>query len=174
MISKEMQDALNGQINAEGYSSYLYLAMSAYLHSINLRGFAHWMRVQTQEELGHSIKIYDYVNGRGGRPVLKQIEAPPSDWKSPLEVFEAAYGHECMITGLINTLVDKAISEGDHATNVFLQWFVTEQVEEEATADDVVQKLRMVGDSPGELLILDRELAGRQVGAAADPAPAQG
>jgi len=161
MLTEKMLKELNKQINAELYSSYLYLSMSAHFQSINLGGFANWVRVQAQEELTHAIKIYDYVNERGARVVLQPIEQPPSEWKSPLAVFEEVYKHEQKVTGMINDLVSLAIGEGDHATNSFLQWFVTEQVEEEASADKVVQELKLIGDAGEGLLMIDRELAGR-------------
>ncbi len=161
MIKEKIQDALNEQINAELYSSYLYLSMSAYFESINLKGFASWMRVQTQEELVHAMKFYDYLIERGGKVVLSSIESPPTEWPSPLAVFEQAYQHEQKVTGLINELVDLAIAEKDHATNIILQWFVSEQVEEEASADEVVQKIKLMGDARGGIFMLDRELAQR-------------
>jgi ferritin len=161
MISKTMEKALNEQINAEMYSAYLYLSMEAYFRSLNLRGFANWMRVQMQEETTHAMKIYDYVDDRGGRIVLKSIAAPQDEWKSPLAVFEATYKHEQKVTGLINNLVNLAVKEKDHATGAFLQWFVSEQVEEEASADKIVQQMRMIGDAPGGLFMLDHELGQR-------------
>ena len=161
MIKERIQDALNEQINAELYSSYLYLSMSAYFESINLKGFASWMRVQTQEELLHAMKFYDYLIERGGKVVLSSIESPPTEWPSPLAIFENAYQHEQKVTGLINELVDLAIAEKDHATNIILQWFVSEQVEEEASADEVVQKIKLMGDARGGIFMLDRELAQR-------------
>ena len=161
MIKERIQDALNEQINAELYSSYLYLSMSAYFESINLKGFASWMRVQTQEELLHAMKFYDYLIERGGKVVLSSIESPPTEWPSPLAIFEQAYQHEQKVTGLINELVDLAIAEKDHATNIILQWFVSEQVEEEASADEVVQKIKLMGDARGGIFMLDRELAQR-------------
>lgn len=166
MLSKKMEKALNGQINAEMYSSYLYLAMSAYFESTGLGGFSRWMQAQAQEELTHAMKFYHFVNERGGRVMLEAIEAPTSKWKSPLAVFQATYAHEQKVTGLINGLADLAVKEKDHATNSFLQWFVTEQVEEEATAGDIVNKLKLVSDAPGGLFLIDREL-----GARAFPAP---
>ncbi len=162
MLSEKMLKALNQQINAELYSSYLYLSMSAYFQSTNLGGFAKWMRVQTQEELTHAMKIYDYVNERGNRVVLKQVEEPPSEWSSPLAAFEDTYRHEQKVTGMINKLVNLAVEEGDHASSIFLQWFVSEQVEEEASADEIVQKLKLVGDDGGAIFMIDRELAQRR------------
>jgi len=161
MIDQRMQEALNKQINAEIYSAYLYLSMSAHFQSVNLAGFANWMRVQWQEELAHALKFYDYVNERGGRVVLQAVEAPPSAWDSPLALFEHVHQHEQKVTGMINKLVDLAVEIRDHATNNVLQWFVAEQVEEEASADEVVQKLKLVGDDPGALFMIDRELAQR-------------
>ena len=162
MLSNKLEDALNGQSNAEFYSAYLYLAMSAYFQSVNLSGFAHWMRLQAQEELEHAMKFYDYVHERGGRVVLHPVEDPPSKWESPLAAFEQAYRHEQKVTGLINDLYELAEKERDHATKIFLQWFITEQVEEEASASEVVEKLKLLGeDTASGLYILDRELAQR-------------
>lgn len=161
MINKKMQDALNDQINAELYSAYLYLSMEAYFVSVNLPGFANWMRAQTQEELMHAMKIYDFVNEQGGRVILKEIVQPQTKWKSPLAAFEAVYKHEQKVTGLINNLVNLAISEKDHTTNSFLQWFVNEQVEEEASANDVLQKLKMTDEAPDGCFLIDRELGQR-------------
>lgn len=161
MLNQRMEDALNEQHNAELYSGYLYLAMSAWFQSINLSGFAAWMRVQAQEELVHAMKFYDYINERGGRVTLKTIDGPPSDWDSPLAAFEGAYAHEQKVTGMINDLVDLAREEHDHATEIFLQWFVSEQVEEEDSANEVVQKIKLMGDARGGLFMLDRELGQR-------------
>jgi ferritin len=161
MLNKKMQEAINSQINAEIYSSYLYLSMSAYFESINLSGFASWMRAQAQEEMVHAMKFYDYVNERGGRVILGAIEAPPSEWESAVAVFDATYQHEQKVTGLINDLVDLAIEEKDHATNNLLQWFVSEQVEEEASASGVLNKAKLTGDAPGGLFMLDQELGAR-------------
>lgn len=161
MLSERMQGALNEQINAELYSSYLYLAMSSHFSSLNLAGMASWMRVQVQEELFHAIKMYDFVNERGGRAMMKAISQPPGAWDSPLAVFEAGLDHERKVTGLINNLVDVAIAERDHATSIFLQWFVTEQVEEEANASGIVSKLRMIGHDASSLFALDQELGQR-------------
>ncbi len=161
MIGKKMEEALNGQVNAELYSAYLYLSMEAYFESVNLPGFARWMRAQIQEESMHAMKLYDFVNERGGRILLKSIAEPPAEWESPLATFEAAYKHEQKVTGLINELVNLAIEEKDHEANSFLQWFVKEQVEEEESADEVVQKLKMVKDAPDGLVLLDNELGQR-------------
>lgn len=161
MISKKMEKALNEQVNAELYSAYLYLSMEAYFKSMNLNGFANWMRVQTQEEVAHAMKIYGFIDERGGRIALKAIDGPQTEWDSPLAVFKDIYKHEQKVTSLINNLVNLAIEEKDHATNTFLQWFVNEQVEEEASADQVVQQLKMMEKAPGGMFMLDRELAQR-------------
>jgi ferritin len=161
MISERMQEALNGQLNAELYSSYLYLSMAAYFLSLNMGGFGNWMRVQAQEEDMHAMKFYNFINDRGGRVVLKPIEGPPTEWDTPLAAFEAVLEHEQKVTGLINDLVELALAEHDHATNIFLQWFVTEQVEEEDSANDVIQQIKMIGEAEGGLFMLDRELGQR-------------
>ena len=161
MLGQRMQKELNDQVNAEMYSAYLYLSMSAYFQSKSLNGFANWMRVQAQEELVHAIKFYDFINDRGGRVALKQIEAPPIEWDSPLGVFKATLEHEQKVTGLISDLVEVAQAEHDHATNIFLQWFVTEQVEEEDSANDVIEKIKLMGDASGGMFMLDRELGQR-------------
>ena len=161
MLNKKIEEAVNSQINAEIYSAYLYLSMSAYFESISLSGFANWMRAQAQEEMVHAMKFYDYVNERGGRVILGRIDAPPSEWESPVAIFDATYQHEQKVTGLINDLVDLAIEEKDHATNNFLQWYVSEQVEEEASASEVLNKAKLIGDAPGGLFMLDRELGAR-------------
>lgn len=161
MLSEKMQAALNGQLNWELYSSYLYLSMKAYFTSVNLDGFANWMYYQTQEELTHAKKFYDFINQRGGRVQLMQIEAPPTEWDSPLAVFEASLEHEQKVTGRINDLVEHALAEHDHATNIFLQWFVSEQVEEEESISGVLEQLKLMGDAQGGLFMIDRELAKR-------------
>ena len=161
MISEKMQEAINGQLNAELYSSYLYLSMNAYFKSINLDGFANWMHYQAQEELTHAMKFYDFINQRGGRINLLQIETPPAQWNSPLAVFEATLEHEQKVTGLINELVELALAEHDHASNIFLQWFVSEQVEEEENVTGVLEQLKLMGEAKGGLFMIDRELAKR-------------
>jgi ferritin len=161
MLTEKMQKALNGQLNAELYSSYLYLSMNAYFKSVNLDGFANWMHYQAQEELEHSMKFYDFILQRGGQVQLQQIEAPPTEWSSPLAVFEATLKHEQKVTGLINDLVDVAHEERDHATDIFLQWFVSEQVEEEENVGGVLEQLKLMGDAQGGLFMIDRELAKR-------------
>ncbi len=161
MISKKMEKALNGQLNAELYSAYLYLSMAAYFESADLAGFANWMRVQVQEERFHAMKFYDYIIGRGGRVTLDSIQAPPSDWDSPLAVFEATLTHEQKVTGLINDLMDLAREEKDNASEIFLQWFVNEQVEEEDNAGKVLGQLKLIKDSPQALFMMDREMGQR-------------
>ncbi len=161
MIKEKIQDALNKQLNAELYSSYLYLSMAAYFESVSLKGFANWMRVQAREELDHAMKFYDYINERSGRVNLTSISAPSAQWDSPLAAFEQVYEHEQKVTGLINDLVNLAESEADQATNDFLQWFVAEQVEEESSADEIVQKLRLLGEDRSRLFMLDQELGQR-------------
>ena len=156
-----MLDELNRQVNAELYSSYLYLSMAAYFESINLKGFANWMKIQAQEEVIHAMKFFDYINERGGRVTLDTIKKPPAEWKSPLDVFETTYKHEVNVTKMINSLVDLAIREKDHATYNMLQWFVAEQVEEEASADAIRQQLKFIGKDGRGLLMLDRELSRR-------------
>ena len=161
MVSKKMQDALNGQMNAELYSAYLYLAMAAYYEDKDLPGFANWMRVQAQEEMTHAMKFYDYLVQRGARVVLDTIEKPPFEWESPLNVSEHVLEHEKKVTGLINDLVNLAMEEKDHATNNFLQWYVAEQVEEEESVGSVLQKVRLAANSSSGLLMVDSELAQR-------------
>ena len=129
--------------------------------SLSLPGFAGWMKVQAQEEMSHAMKIYDFVHERGGAVKLMPIDGPPVRWKSPVGVFEATLAHEQKVTGLINKLVDLAIKEKDHASNIFLQWFVTEQVEEEASADGILQQLKRMGDAGHGLLMMDREMGSR-------------
>lgn len=161
MLSPKMQDALNQQLNAELYSGYMYLSMSSYFKSINLDGFAAWMHAQAQEELMHALKFYDFIIQRGGRALLAEVAAPPTEWQSPVEVFEATLAHEQKVTGLINDLMEVAISERDHATRIFLQWFVTEQVEEEESVGGVLEQLKLMGEATGGLFMIDRELGQR-------------
>lgn len=163
-LSKPVQDALNDQINNEFFASYTYLSMSAYFEATNLPGFATWMRGQSQEEVAHGMKLFDFVNDRGGRVVLKAIEGPPVDFKSPQDVFEHALKHEQKVTGMINSLYECAAKANDFATQVALQWFITEQVEEENTADSIVEQLKMIGGDRPALLMLDRELGARRGG----------
>jgi ferritin len=156
-----MAAALNDQVNAELYSAYLYYAMVYYFEDQNLAGFAKWMRVQALEEVTHAQKLAAYVAERGGRAQMAAIEGPDNEWDSPLHVFEAAYKHECYVSDRINKLVDLARELSDHATYNMLQWFVEEQVEEEASADEVVQKLKLVEGSGQGLFLVDQELGQR-------------
>jgi ferritin len=160
-MDEKMIDALNSQLNAELYSAYLYLSMGTYFESEDLSGFANWMKVQAQEELSHAMKIHDYVIQRGDRVTLTKIESPPTEWESAVEAFEHVYTHEKKVTGLINQLVNLALSLGDHATNNFLQWFVAEQVEEEESSSGVLKKVKMANDSLSAMVMLDTELAQR-------------
>ena len=161
MLNRKIETALNDQLNYELYSSYLYMSMASYFHSVNLKGFANWMTIQAQEELFHALKFYNFIIERGAKVILHQIHAPKTEWNSPKEAFESRTKHEQFVTERINKLVDLAIENKDHATNIFLQWFVTEQIEEEASASDVINKLKLMGDSAGGLFMLDSELAQR-------------
>jgi ferritin len=162
MLSEKMQNALNKQVNAEMYSAYLYLAMSAYFQVTNLKGGANWMRVQYEEEMIHAFKIYDYIHARGGQVTLGSIAGPQPRLESPLGVFQEALQHELKVTAMINDLVTLAMEQRDYATNSFLQWFVNEQVEEEANVGGIIQQLTMVGDSKDGLFMVDSQLATRQ------------
>lgn len=161
-ISEKMVEALNRQINAEIYSAYLYLSMAAYFDSIGLKGFSNWMRVQWQEELMHAMKMFDFVSERGGRVRLYAVDEPPSDWGSPLAAFEHVYEHEVNVTKRIHELVELAMNEKDFATYNFLQWYVAEQVEEEASSLEIVEKLRLMGEDKRGLLFLDEKLSLRE------------
>ena len=161
MLSEKIQNAINSQINAELYSSYLYVAMAMYFESIDMSGAAKWMNAQAQEELVHADKFMHYVNERGGRVLLDAIEKPPGEWKSILDAFETALAHERKVSALINDLVTLASEEKDHMTDNFLQWYVAEQVEEEVSAGEVVRKLKLIGDSGGGRFMIDNELGQR-------------
>ena len=161
MIGKKMQDAINEQIKEELGSAYIYLSMEAYFHSKGLDGMAHWMRAQTQEEMMHAMKFLDHIVGRDGKVELLALDQPKIEWSSPLEAFQDAYKHEQYITGRIDNLVKLAAEENDNAAAIMLQWFVTEQVEEEASTSKVAQMLEMIGDSGHGLIMLDRELGAR-------------
>ncbi len=165
MFSQKLQQAINEQINAELHSAYIYLSMSAYLEGQNLPGFAHWMRLQNDEEQVHAMKLFDFMVDRGGAIELKTIAAPPITFESVLDVFERALAHEQKVTGLINALYDVAMAEGDYPTQVLLQWYIQEQVEEEKSAGDAVDQLNMLGDFAPGILMMDREMAARQAGA---------
>jgi ferritin len=161
MLSKTIQDALNEQIKNELYSSYLYLSMAAYSESVNLPGFAHWMRAQAQEEIEHAMKMFDHVHERGGRVVLQAIPQPPVEFESPLDVFRQTLEHEQHVTALIHNLYTLALQEKDYASQMFLQWFITEQVEEEDSASQIVNLLETIGEHGHGLIMLDRQLAQR-------------
>lgn len=161
MISEKMEKAINEQINAELFSAYLYLSMSACFHAAGLDGMAHWMAVQEQEEKAHAMKFFKHIVDRQGRVKLAAIEAPQFEWASPLEAFEAAYKHEQYITGRINNLVKIAAEENDNAAGIMLQWFVTEQVEEEANTSKICDVLKRIGTSGNGLIMLDRQLEKR-------------
>jgi len=161
MLSDKFQTAINTQINAEFSSSNLYLAMSAYCESKGLQGFGKWFRLQHDEERAHALKLLDYVLLRGGRAAIGAIEAPPTEFGSPLQTFETALDHERKVTSFINRLYETAVTEKDVASQIFLQWFVTEQVEEEANVGLIVDKLRTVGDKGSAVLYLDKELGKR-------------
>ncbi|MBU0467417.1 MAG: ferritin [Nanoarchaeota archaeon] len=162
MIKDKVAKAINKQINAELYSSYLYLSMSAHFASVNFMGFSNWMKIQSQEERVHAMKFYEYLIERGGRVVLSAIDAPKTDWKSHLAAFEEVYAHELKVTSLINDLLKVAKAEEDSATAVELHWFINEQVEEEANALAIVEKLKLIKDSTNGLFMLDHELGERK------------
>lgn len=162
MISTKMEKQLNEQINKELYSAYLYMAMSAWASNNNLDGVANFFKVQAQEEVVHAMKIYGYVNEQGGKVVLDAINKPQTDYKDVEQLFELSLQHEKTVTASIHTLVDLAISENDHATNVFLQWFVKEQVEEEASMDGILNKVKLAGKTGHALLMIDEQLGKRE------------
>lgn len=164
MMSQTMQDAFNEQMKQEFYSSYLYLSMSAYCESVNLPGFANWMRAQAREEAKHAMKIFDHVVDRGGSVELQPIDRPPSRFSSARDVFDQAHKHEQQVTASINRVYGLAVDERDFASRVFLDWFVQEQVEEEKTSSLLAEQLRMVGEDRPGLLMMDRELSARRGG----------
>lgn len=161
MISEKMQEALNEQVNKEFYSAYMYLAMSAYCDTMGLPGFSRWMRMQYEEESLHVTKMFDYILDQGGQIHLKVIDEPPKEYGTPLDVFETTLKHEQYVTSLIHKLMGLAIEERDYATQTFLQWYITEQVEEESNVNDVLAPLRMVGEDKGGLMMIDQQLAQR-------------
>lgn len=161
MLSKTIQDAINDQINKELYSSYLYLSMATYYAESNLSGFAAWMRVQSSEEYTHAMKFYGYVVERNGHVELEAIEKPHSKFKSPVDVFKQILEHEQKVTGMINRIYELAAKEKDYPTQIMLEWFITEQLEEEKSAGDILEQLKMIGDSPVSLIMMDRHLATR-------------
>jgi len=160
-MNNKVQEVLNKQINAELWSAYLYLSMSAYFESEGFAGFANWMRIQYQEESAHAMKMFNFVNERGGRVILEPINEVPTEWLSPMNAFEETYKHECLVTDLINNCVDVAIEEKDHASVNFLQWFVDEQVEEEANVSTILDELKIAGGEGHALFMINRELGAR-------------
>ena len=161
MISKTMQDALNAQINVEQYSAQLYLAMGAHCETLSFRGFAHWLRIQAGEETAHAVKLIDFLVDRGGRLELQPVAAPPRDFGGVIQVFEQVLAHEQGITGKIEGLFERARAEKDHASEITLQWYVTEQVEEESTVGQIVAQLHAVGDKGGGIWYLDSRMGKR-------------
>jgi len=161
MLKKKIEEAMNGQLNREFYSAYLYLSMAGYFEHKSLPGFSHWMKIQYQEEIAHTMKFFKYINERGGRVVLTSVKAPPDDWNSPLNVFEETMKHEEEVTENINELLDIAMKEKDHATTNFLQWYIEEQVEEEANVSNIIAQLKMIQGSNESLYLLDKELGQR-------------
>jgi len=162
MLSQTLHDAINEQLNYELYSAYIYLAMAAYYDSITRPGFAHWMRVQAQEEVEHAMKFYTYIYDRGGKVALQAIGQPPADFRSELDAFEKALAHERKVTARINDLYAQAVKDNDYASQSFLRWFVDEQVQEERDASQIVEMLKMIGDSKNGLFMLDHELGERK------------
>ncbi|MEI6092794.1 MAG: ferritin [bacterium] len=158
MLNPKVEKLMNEQINAENYSAFLYLSMSAYFERLNLSGFAKWTYVQYLEETTHALKFFKYINERGGKVTLTAIKEPAIEWKSPIDVFDNIYKHEQHVTSLINNLVDVALQERDHASNNVLQWYVAEQVEEEANAQRIFEQLKRVGESKDGLYMLDKEV----------------
>jgi len=164
MLSEKFQKELNDQIQRELYSSYLYLSMAAYAESINMGGAGRWLQLQAQEEVGHAMKMYAYVNDNGGRVKLQAIEEPPADFGSLLDIFKEVLDHEKKVTDFINKLYAMAKEDNDYRGEIFLQWFVTEQIEEEKTAQDIIDMLEMVGDKGQGLFMVDRQLGARTGG----------
>ena len=161
MVKDKIVEALNHQLNSELFSSYKYLAMAAYFENENLSGFSHWMQLQSQEEYGHAMKFYGYILQVGGKVNLQNITASKETWKSVSDVFEETLKHEQEVTKSIYDIMDLTLADKDHATSIFLQWFVNEQVEEEATADKILKKIKLVGDTKNGLFLLDREMGMR-------------
>lgn len=161
MLSKTMTDALNKHINAEIYSAYLYMAMSAQASFSGFPGMANWFAIQTKEELAHTEKLYAYVNSQGQHVILEAIEQPQTKFTGPLDMFEITLAHEQTVTGLINKLADLAVEEKDHATQIMLQWFISEQVEEEENARDILDRIKLAGNEGQGLFMIDKELSAR-------------
>jgi ferritin len=161
MIDQKIQNAMNEQIKNEFFSAYLYLSMAAYFEQKNLTGFAHWMRVQSQEEQEHALKFYDFIHDRGGKVTLLALEQPKSEWKSALDAFNDAYAHEQFITGTINKIYESALQEKDYPAQIMLQWFINEQVEEEKNASQIVEQLKLIEERGTAILMLDHQLSKR-------------
>lgn len=161
MLSQTLQDAINEQIKNELYSAYMYLSMSAHFETVSLPGFAAWLRKQSQEEVEHAMKFFDFVNDRGGRVTLKAIDAPKTEWKSPMEAFTEVLAHEQKVTGMINKLYELALKENDYPTQTMLHWFINEQVEEEKNAGQVIEYLKMIEERGTAMLMLDKQLGKR-------------
>jgi len=161
MIKEKILKALNKQLNEELYSSYAYLAMSAHFSSESLDGFAHWFRLQSQEEYGHAMKILDYKNPRDGKVTLMKVDPPKAMWKTPVDIFKETFEQEVSVSKSINGIVELSLAEKDYATNNFMQWFVSEQVEEESSASKLLDRMKLIGDNKNGLLMLDRELGMR-------------
>jgi len=161
MINENVAKVLNEQVNKEFYSAYLYLAMSAYFSDLGLLGFANWMRIQAQEEQAHAMLMYDFLVSRGEKVILTSIAAPSTDWKNTLEVMEEVLVHEVYVTGLINNIISVAEEVKDRATMSYFNWFVDEQVEEESNAQDIISKLKLIGDDKSALYLLDKDLSAR-------------
>ncbi len=170
MLSKPIEDALNEQIKREVFSAHSYLAMTAYFEHANFPGFAKWSRLQYEEEIAHGLRLFDFIHARRGRAAAYGIDPPPDDFSSPLDVFEKALQQELRVTGHINELYELAQKEKDYATQIELQWFITEQIEEERIFDEVIQTLKLAGDNRAALLLLDRQLGARKLDRAAEPA----
>ena len=162
MLKSTIENALNDQIDKEIASAHLYLSMAAHFEHEKLPGFAGWLKVQSREEMGHAMKIFEYVLDRGGRVVLGGVDAPPAQFGTPVEVFEQILEHERLVTKSIHELYELSLQEKDYPTQAELQWFITEQVEEEKSAEEIVDRLKMIESNPGLLLMLDSQLGGRK------------
>ncbi len=162
MLSEKLQQSLNDQLNSEFFSAYTYLSLAAYFEDLDLNGFAHWMKTQYQEELMHAEKVYTFINDRDGRVRLQVVDAPRGDWNSPLAAFKFALECERNLSQRIYAVVDDALAERDHATHTFMQWFVNEQVEEEAIIRDIVSDMERIAESRDGLFLMDRDLADRR------------
>ena len=160
-MNQKIQNAINKQINAEIFSAYLYLSMAAYFDSISLPGFANWMKIQYEEEMSHAMKFYNYIYERGGNVEMKAIDAPETKFKSPLQAFEYTLKHEKKVTALINNLYELALKEKNYAFQSFLKWYIDEQVEEEASASEMIDKIKLAGKEGAGIFMLDKELAAR-------------